>query len=196
MNVTYFKRFRMEMDLRDAAPVPELPESYFWIPWDDSRIELHAEIKFQSFHEELDAVVFPSLSERAGCCRLMREIACKPGFVPEATWLLARGGETCGTVQGISDRAGVGSIQNLGVLPGHRGRGLGSALLLKALEGFRRVGLSCAFLEATARNESAVRLYRRLGFRCRKTTYRAVPVAAVPRWYGGIFPQHSLASRQ
>ena len=33
-------------------------------------------------------------------------------------------------------------------------------------------------LEVTARNEPAVRMYRRLGFRCTRTTYRAVPTAA------------------
>jgi len=69
---------------------------------------------------------------------------------------------------------GMGGIQNLGVAPLYRGRGLGSALLLQALQGFRRAGLGRAFLEVTAQNEGAVRLYRRMGFRCRKTVYKAV----------------------
>ena len=68
----------------------------------------------------------------------------------------------------------MGAIQNLGVLPAHRGLGLGAALLLQALHGFRRAGLGRAFLEVTAQNDAAIRLYRRLGFRCRKTIYKAV----------------------
>jgi len=105
----------------------------------------------------------------------MREISRKPGFRPEATWLVACPGGFCGTVQGVRERSGLGAIQNLGVAPTYRGRGLGRALLLKALYGFWRAGLGRAHLEVTAQNDAAVRLYRRVGFRCRKTLYKAVP---------------------
>ena len=37
--------------------------------------------------------------------------------------------------------------------------------------------LGRAFLEVTAQNDGAVRLYRRLGFRRRKTLYKAVETA-------------------
>src|SRR5262249_34290021 len=147
MNVTYFKRFKMEIDLYDAPAVPALPLGYYWVPWDESLIELHAEVKFRSFHEEIDSAVFPSLSDRHGCTYLMSEISRKPGFVPDATWLVACPKGYCGTVQGIRERTGLGAIQNVGVTPSHRGQGLGSALVLQALHGFRRQGLGRAFLE-------------------------------------------------
>jgi ribosomal protein S18 acetylase RimI-like enzyme len=177
-NITYFKRFRMEIDLYEAPPVPALPEGFFWVPWDDTLVELHAAVKYQSFHDEIDSGVFPSLATRQGCVCLMSEIRRRPGFIPEATWLVACVEGGCGTVQGIRERTGLGAIQNLGVAPLYRGRGLGSALLLKALQGFRRAGLGRAFLEVTAQNDAAVRLYRRLGFCCRKTVYKAVDAAA------------------
>lgn len=177
--LTYFKRFRMEIDLCDPIPVPELPGDFSWVPWERSLIEVHAEVKYQSFHDEIDAVVFPNLSCRQGCAFLMGEITRRPGFIPEATWLVACAAGYCGTVQGIRDRSGLGAIQNLGVLPMYRGHGLGKALLLKALDGFRRAGLGRAFLEVTAQNEAAVRLYRRLGFRFRKTVYKAVDTTHV-----------------
>src|SRR5262245_2383644 len=178
MNVTYFKRFRMEMNLFDAPESPLLPEGFYWVAWDEAVIELHAEVKFAAFQEEIDAAVFPSLGDRHGCTYLMTEICRRAGFVPEATWLLGHAGGYCGTVQGLRERTGVGAIQNLGVVPSFRGRGLGRALLLQALHGFSRAGLGKAILEVTAQNEAAVRLYRRVGFRCRKTVYRAVE--AVP----------------
>src|SRR6185312_3434858 len=106
MNVTYFKRFKMEIDLRDLPPVPALPEGYSWVPWDESLIELHAEVKFRSFHEEIDATVFPSLADRHGCFYLMSEISRKPGFLPEATWLVSCPVGYCGTVQGVCERPG------------------------------------------------------------------------------------------
>ena len=168
--LTYFKRFQMQADLLAPLPaVPDLPEGYEWVPWDDGLVELHAEVKFHCFQGEIDGVVFPNLSCRIGCLRLMREIREKPGFLPLATWLMRRGTELCGTVQGVSDRRTGGAIQNLGIAPAHRGRGLGTALLLQALHGFRMAGLQRAILEVTAQNEAAIRLYRRLGFRFRKT---------------------------
>jgi len=183
MPLTYFKRFRMEYDLSALLPTPSEPEGYRLIPWDESLIEEHAESKYQSFRFEIDANVFPCLGEREGCLRLMQEISRRPGFLAEATWLLAWQGdassapEYCGTVQGIRDRGNLGSIQNLGVTPSHRGRNLGTCLLLNALHGFRAAGLKRGYLEVTAQNTGAVRLYERLGFRTVKTVYKAVDVA-------------------
>jgi ribosomal protein S18 acetylase RimI-like enzyme len=66
-------------------------------------------------------------------------------------------------------------------MAGSRGLGIGRALLLKALEGFAAAGVPRAFLEVTAMNAAAVRMYRRLGFRAYKTIYRGVEVRpAVP----------------
>ena len=140
-------------------------------------VAAHARAKYSSFHTEIDSEVFPSLATETGCEQLMRAIRLKPGFLPGATWLLACGPEYCGTVQGVRERSGNGCIQNLGVAPSHRGRGLGTALLLQALHGFRRACLPGAVLEVTAENAAAVRIYRRLGFRSRKTVYKTVETA-------------------
>jgi ribosomal protein S18 acetylase RimI-like enzyme len=180
-NVTYFKRFRMEIDLRPAPPQASLPDGYYWVPWNDNLLESHADALFASFQGELDAVVFPSLGDRRGCGRLMNEIRHKPGFLPAATWLLACPAGVCGSIQGIRERRGLGSIQNVGVVAAHRGRGLGTALLLRALEGFRQAGLGYVFLEATAKNDAAVQLYHRLGFRRRKTIYKVVEIDSLPQ---------------
>jgi ribosomal protein S18 acetylase RimI-like enzyme len=45
---------------------------------------------------------------------------------------------------------------------------------LKSLAGFQEAGLRRAFLEVTAQNEGAIRLYRRLGFFKARTVYKAV----------------------
>jgi hypothetical protein len=183
MTLTYFKRYRMEYDLAELPPFSAIePEGYRLFPWRDALLETHAEVKYQSFRFEIDANVFPCLGEREGCRRLMHEIARRPGFMEPATWLIAwtplgEPLEFCGTVQGIRDRGNLGSVQNLGITPPHRGHNLGTCLLMKALEGFRGAGLQRAFLEVTAQNAGAVRLYKRLGFRTVKTVYKAVEVA-------------------
>jgi ribosomal protein S18 acetylase RimI-like enzyme len=178
MQVVYFKRYRMEADLPDPPPTPTLPSGYEFVPWREDLLDLHAEVKHRSFLDEIDATVFPNLAQLAGCVILMRAIRRRSNFVPAATWLLKGPDGFCGTVQGLRERGGCGAVQNLGIVPGQRGLGLGTALLLRALHGFRLVGLRKAMLEVTARNEGAVRLYRRLGFRCRKTVYKAVDVPA------------------
>jgi ribosomal protein S18 acetylase RimI-like enzyme len=185
-NVTYFKRFRMELDLfAPLPPVPALPADCAWVPWRDELLETHARVKYESFCGEIDGIVFPNLSSRDGCQRLMSDIRQRPGFCPEGTWLIGHADDYLGTIQGVSDRAGCGCIQNLGIVPCQRGQGLGTTLLLHALYGFRRAGLARAMLEVTSQNTGAIRIYRRLGFRFRKTIYKVVeastyPLAAAP----------------
>ncbi len=177
-SLSYFKRFRMEVDLTWPSPPPPPPDGFALGGWQPGLLQAHADVLYASFHGTIDAVVFPSLGDRAGCYFLMTEISRKSGFVPGATWLLSGPGGCCGSVQGIREAGGVGAIQNLGITPGYRNRGLGGVLLLHALDGFRRAGLKRALLEVTANNEGAIRLYRRLGFRRRKTVYKAVMAQA------------------
>ena len=181
MDLTYFKRYRMEISLAGLdLTLPPAAKDYRLVPWHASLLERFAEAKFLSFRGEIDANVFPCLGELDGCRRLMGEIVRKPGFLPEATWLLeyappdARRPQNCGTVQGVRDYTGLGAIQNLGVAPEHRNAGLGTLLMFCALQGFRRVGLARVFLEVTAQNEGALRLYQRIGFVAVKTVYKAV----------------------
>jgi ribosomal protein S18 acetylase RimI-like enzyme len=173
----YFKRYRMELDLRQSRPPVELPYGFRWLPWHDSLLELHAAVKFRCFATETDAQVFPSLGHLSGCRDLMTAIVTRAGFCPGATCLVAKEDEECvATVQGLIDTNGFGGIQNLGVVADFRGLGIGKALLLKALAGFAAVGARRAFLEVTAQNEPAVRMYRQIGFRSHQTIYREVAV--------------------
>jgi len=189
---TYFKRFRMEVDLVSERRwrAARLPEGYEFVAWNEALLDVHARTKFAAFRQEIDAVVFPCLGRLEGCRRLMREIRRKAGFLPQATWLVARRPpvpgttamrvgplEWCGTIQGVIDRAGLGSIQNIGILPMARGRGLGSCLIAESLAGFRAAGARRATLEVTAENTAAIRLYKRLGFRRIKTIYKSVEQA-------------------
>jgi GNAT superfamily N-acetyltransferase len=202
MGVTYYKRFRMEISL-DQARVrePDLPAGYEWEAWQPVLLERHALAKFASFRDEIDSEVFPCLGDPLSCRSLMSEIVQRATFVPQATWLIScriesarrdRGrcekGQTaatgewadCGTIQGLIQSGRWGAVQNVGIAPEHRGRGLGRALVLKSLAGFQRAGISRVYLDVTARNTAAVQLYRSVGFRLARTTYKAVdrPTAA------------------
>jgi ribosomal protein S18 acetylase RimI-like enzyme len=174
MPMTYYKRFRMEIDLDGAITGGLLPRRFVWVPWAESLVEQHSAVKYQSFSGEVDAYIFPCLGDLGGCRRLMCEIRRKPGFLPGATWLVACDQGYVGAVQGVIDQGPIGAIQNVGVLPDFRGQGLGKALVRRALAGFFQAGLQRAYLEVTAQNDGAVQLYRELGFRRAQTLYKAI----------------------
>jgi len=181
MAVVYFKRYRMQIDLRqrrlDKTP---LPAHYRLHPWQPRLLYAHAEAKHKSFRNELDANVFPCLANSEGCTRLMTEISNRQGFVPEATWLatfanpLTSKRENCATVQGIRDQFDVGAIQNIGVVQEHRSKGIGSIIVERCLRGFQLAGVNFVTLEVTVQNTGAIRLYERLGFEIHKTVFKVV----------------------
>ena len=184
VGLTYFKRFRMEFDLAGWMPRPtSLPAGYELVPFRSGLIREHAAAKYDSFREELDANVFPCLARHDGCLRLMNEITGRSNFVPQATWLIRfvdpnQQAIPVGTIQGLNQDEW-GSVQNLGITPEHRGKGLGSILLMRSAEGFKKAGLKRMHLEVTTENTGAVRLYERLGFKRAQVVYKAAEVAGV-----------------
>src|SRR5262249_49246833 len=118
MSVSYYKRYRMEFDLRlNRQNLPFPPHGYRLWPWRSELLADHADVKYLSFRDEIDAGVFSCLGELDGCHRLMQEISLKDGFLPEATWLAVctENGERepCGTIQGIRVAHRFGAIQNI-----------------------------------------------------------------------------------
>lgn len=171
MFVETFKRYRMEIDLRrHSFLTPKLPEGYFFEKWSPALLEAHATAHYLSFRDEMDARLFENFRTYRGCRRVMENIMSKPNFLPDATWLIVYHPkntyftEYCASIQGLVTSTGMGAIQNVGVVPRHRGKGLGHALLGAALSGYQRFGLTRADLEVTAANERAIHLYRSEGF--------------------------------
>ncbi len=183
MPVAYFQRYRMRYDLWQGLPdLTQAPENYRFGRWNPKLLHHHAEVKFRSFRNELDANVFPCLGDADGCLRLMKEISSRQGFVPQATWLVQYHDpqtgniENCGTVQGLRSQKDVGAIQNIGIVAGHRGHGLGAQLMNRCLHGFQEAGVRFVTLEVTSHNTGAVRLYQRIGFRVLKTVFKSVEI--------------------
>lgn len=177
---THFQRYRLE---RPLAGVPEpmaLPLGYWPVPWREHLLQLHADVKYQSFRDDRDGRLFPNLADRDGCRQLMAAIRARDGFCPGATWLIAGPDGYCGTVQGVLEPGGTGAIQNLGIIPEHRGRGLSRALVILALRGFERAGARRCALEVTADNRRAMELYTSCGFRRTRVFYRALPTVLQP----------------
>ncbi len=60
---------------------------------------------------------------------------------------------------------GLGGIYGLGVLPEHRGKGLGRAILLGAIEKLKAANATDIMLQVAAENATALNLYKSCGFR-------------------------------
>ncbi len=183
MPPSYFKRLKMEFDFRKTAvPAPGLPDGYHFRAWHPNLLEQHAAVKFAAFQGEPDCRLFPCLASLDGCLDLMRSIVTHRAFLPSATWLIEftgnefAGDVPCASIQGMWDSATTGAIQNVGVVPEHRGIGLGRALVAKSLIGFCESGITRVTLNVTAENRPAVALYESIGFRCVDVAYRELPM--------------------
>jgi len=56
-----------------------------------------------------------------------------------------------------------GHVVSVAVLPEHRRKGVGGALVTKAMEGMRKYGAKQCYLEVRVTNEEAISLYKKLG---------------------------------
>jgi ribosomal protein S18 acetylase RimI-like enzyme len=133
-------------------------------------LEIHADIQHRGFRNDLDSRIFPTFRDYNQCVNLMKSISENPAFLPGATLLIANGYEDdlfeyVACVQGMRLSCEVGAVQNIAVLPDYRGRGIGRALLLKALRGFREHRVRRVTLEVTEDNIPATKLYTRIGFK-------------------------------
>ncbi len=179
MTLVYFKRFRMQFDLLETPiPPPLRSPGIDFLEWDERLIHPHGLAKWESFRREMDVNVFPCLGDRDGCRQLMRDISRRDNFVPEATWLAQvnerpnQQGRSVGTIQGLRGSQDLGSIQNIGVVPEYRGKGIGRELIRRNLEGFRSVGCRKVQLEVTIHNFGAIQLYESIGFRKIETVFK------------------------
>ena len=180
MSFQYVKRNQMVFDFTETPLQPlRLQPGYWLAPWASNLLEAHADVKHRGFRNDSDAEIFPTFRSYERCLCLMEAISGSSSFLPEATVLIAFGEngdlfEYVAAIQGMQHSKEVGAIQNVAVLPDYRRRGIGRALVLGSLHGFRKSGVRRVTLEVTADNIPAVRLYEGLGFRTFKVYFREI----------------------
>lgn len=64
-----------------------------------------------------------------------------------------------------------GHVVSVAVLPEHRRKGIGEALIAQAMEGMRTYNAKQCYLEVRVTNEEAVSLYKKLGFDVTRTIH-------------------------
>jgi hypothetical protein len=162
----------MDLDLAGRSYAPRLPDGFEFEAWSARRLYEHAQVQYRSFRDEVDASLFPCFTRFSGCLELMTELTSRRTFFAAGTWLVKRNSDYVGGVQTVVMNSRIGVIHNVGVVELARQKGIGSALLARAIESFKSSGFARVCLEVTADNRRAIHLYRRLGFRRTKTLYR------------------------
>ena len=149
----------------NAGDLPEatLPSGVTLATWDAATAPAFFAAYNASFS---DRPGFPGWPEE----RWVEWTAGDPDFCPDLSWVaLASAGAdgavgfiTCGLE--TSSEAPLGFIIQVGTRPDWRGRGLASALMVRALQGFRADGRPAVLLDVNTNNPGARRLYERRGF--------------------------------
>jgi ribosomal-protein-alanine N-acetyltransferase len=72
---------------------------------------------------------------------------------------------------GLSGVSKKGHVVSVAVLPEHRRKGVGKALVLRALDGMRGYGAKHCYLEVRVTNQEAISLYKKLDFDVARTIH-------------------------
>ena len=166
-----YPRQLMIRDSCEALPAqgPVDPGMRF-LPWTDSQLEPASELIAEAYAEHVDAKITEDYRSVSGAKRFLQQTINRgssgrfltgAGFVARQASSPRLRGICLGSMVG----ARVGHITQLCVAPEWRGFGVGSELLRRAVDGFRRAGCDAVSLTVTASNKGAVEIYERAGFR-------------------------------
>lgn len=137
-------------------PIAELPVRLLARAWDKSTAPLFFHAYSEAFR---DRPGFPNWEES----RWRTAFTSDEAFRPDLSTVVMDGPEPAAfAVIWVED--GTGWITQMGVRPEWRGRGLGEAMLVRALRHFAAEGIETAALEVATNNPRARALYERLGF--------------------------------
>jgi mycothiol synthase len=149
--------WQMSRPLSDDLPEPQLPDGVvvdtFLVGSDE---EDWVALNARSFaeHPEQGAWTIADLRERVT----------EPWFDPAGFFVARRGPSMVGFHWTKVQDETTGEVYVVGIDPAERGRGLGKALTLLGIRHLRGLGLTRVILYVDESNQTAVRLYRGIGF--------------------------------
>jgi ribosomal protein S18 acetylase RimI-like enzyme len=170
---SYPRRF-LEATLPVMPPIPSHePPGVQFLPWAEKRQDDAAKLLAMSYRGHIDSQINDQYRSPAGARRFLNNIVQYPGcgaFFGSASFIAwdRVNHNMCGVSLASLVAAQTGHITQICVAPSHQGRGIGCELLRRSLTALAAHGCNNASLTVTAANESALRLYARVGFRNRR----------------------------
>jgi ribosomal protein S18 acetylase RimI-like enzyme len=170
---SYPRRFlEASLPLMPPLPTEEFPGVQF-LPWVEKRQDDAAKLLATSYRGHIDSQINDQYRSPAGARRFLNNIVQYPGcgaFFGSASFIAwdRVNHNMCGVSLASLVAAETGHITQICVAPSHQGRGIGCELLRRSLTALAAHGCHNASLTVTAANESALRLYARIGFQKRR----------------------------
>ena len=167
-----YPRQFLELDLEWFPPRRDTKAEEKIVSWDPVHLPGAARVAWLGYRKQVDARVCEDYCTESGCEGYLRSLVETPGcgtFLPEASYsALDSRGMVCGfiTVSRVSTTGAM--IPQISILPSHQGRGLGKALMARALSALACQGCKTVGLTVTVENRRALEWYQREGFRLRK----------------------------
>lgn len=169
-----FPRRFLELPISEARRLPACePAGVVFGPWAPNSQEDASRLISLAYRGHVDSQINDQYRTASGARRFLVNIVQFPGcgtfFAPAAfvAWDHAERA-LCGISLASLVSDDVGHITQICVAPQHQGKGIGYELLRRSLVAFAAHGCRSVSLTVTSANQSAIRLYERMGFRTRR----------------------------
>jgi ribosomal protein S18 acetylase RimI-like enzyme len=162
-----FPRFFLEAPSRVQLPARKLSSSISIGPWTEAWQEATGRLIAGAYQNHIDSQINDQYRSAIGARRFLTNIVQYPGcgsFFAPASFAAIAAGALCGVSLASLVAHDVGHITQVCVAPSFQGSGLGYDLVRRSMEALAKHGCRAVSLTVTAANESALRLYRNMGF--------------------------------
>jgi len=166
LGFTPLERMIMSLALAGNLLDGSLPPGYELNAWEDHYLERVAQLLQDANRDTLDAHIYPqfrTFEETHLMVQAVRDGGAGP-FVEELSGIVLHGGTLCGVIMLIRPEPDQSFVVVVAIAPAHQGKGVGRALLTRALASAWEAGIRTVDLTVTEENRPAVALYQRLGF--------------------------------
>lgn len=166
-----FPRLFLEAPMGVMLPPRKLGPSISIIPWTAAFQEATGRLIAGAYQHHIDSHINDQYRSAAGARRFLTNIVQYPGcgaFFGPASVAAIDGNTLCGASLASLVAHDVGHITQVCVAPSYQGTGLGYELMRRSMEALAAHGCRAVSLTVTAANQSALRLYRQMGFEERR----------------------------
>jgi ribosomal protein S18 acetylase RimI-like enzyme len=167
-----FPRLFLEAPSSVSLPARKLPSTISVIPWTETWQEATGRLIAGAYQGHIDSRINDQYRSAIGARRFLTNIVQYPGcgsFFAPASFAATEQGTLCGASLASLVSPDAGHITQVCVAPSYQGTGLGYELMRRSMEALAIHGCRAVSLTVTAENESALRLYRNMGFVQRRT---------------------------
>ena len=162
-----FPRLFLEAPSNLRLPARKLSSSISIFPWTEAWQEATGRLIAGAYQSHIDSQINDQYRSAIGARRFLTNIVQYPGcgsFFAPASFAASAAGALCGVCLASLVSADVGHITQVCVAPSYQGKGLGYELVRRSMEALGTHGCRAVSLTVTGANESALRLYRNMGF--------------------------------